>query len=138
MKTIEINQKSWHYKLAEMSCRYPDCHCRDICQYTRHVLWGLVGVTFLILLVVGTGSFFMWLFGGMIAWFAAMIVSMSFIDPNPQTVALLISLAICAFTALVFSIPKAYNAISRRIDVPFAKTAYDSWKNKWCAKIEFK
>jgi len=140
MKTIEINQMSWHYKLANFAVTNYDLEyrCNDVCDYTRKVLFG--AFVFLIACVCGimASVMFVWMFADTLAWIVASIVQGGFIYPNPPTIALLVVLALFTVIGALYSIPKGFAAINRTVDIPFVKTAYRSWKDKWCAKIEFK
>lgn len=66
MKQFQLNTKSWHYRLAAkygpMAYRSP---CKDICSYSRCVLWGTLIVVICSLI---TGSVMSIFFSDFLAW----------------------------------------------------------------------
>lgn len=136
MTKVNVNRKAWHYKAANLG-GYPE-YCDDICEYIRMCLLGCFLGTLGVCIVGFASGFVLFLLGNTLAWLAAMIVYMGFIDPNEETFILILFCCLALLLKLIVSVPKIYEAISTRVDAPFVKTAYSSWKNKWCAKIEFK
>lgn len=136
MKTIEISSNSWHYRLLrEFGVQDAD----DICQYTRRLVLCLIGcVAFGSLGAVAAGSV-LYFAGDTIAWIVACIAMMNWLPIGNGAIVFLGLVFACL---VVFCGPVWYergtNSIRQKMDTPFMRTAYDSWKNKWCARVEVK
>ncbi len=140
MKSVKLNVDSWHYKLAKQWADYsPDVHGSDMCTYMRKVLRGLI---------VG---------GSVCAIFAALAVAGFVIVTNmivaPFSYFFLVKVygdiigaIICwSFTAMCliygFTSMKIAEYKELRQDMvskpdSFIKSAYESWKGKYCVKLD--
>jgi len=139
MKTFALNKNSWHYRLAS---EYGGLHrwqdSTDICSYTKEIFKGLFILALMLVavavvsqlvvhLVLGIGfSIYagMWI-GSDWAWAAATIL----------VVAVGYIVILLAFSLTCKGGKIAKETIS---NTEFFKVAYSSWKDKYCARIEFK
>jgi len=138
MKPIEIDRNSWHYKAAEFSDHGKIYYCKDICQYSRRVLGGCFWIALISLTAIFFTAMLTYMAADFIAWVAAMIVHLGWVQPEPAALATLMLLVVGSCVVTLFAIPRVFRTVSEKIDMPFVKTAYSSWKEKWCAPIEIK
>lgn len=135
---LTFDSKSLHYKLALLGglSEYDDDS--NICEYTRHVMFGMV-----IVLLIGL----------LIAFMGTILANMLFAIGFSLTYGMLIfsEAAIAGFIvstigAIWFGIWKLHDAADEyrrntrhepKKPDGFVKHAYKSWKEKYCVKIEF-
>lgn len=139
MKTLTVNRNSWHYKLAKLGGR--DVYYEtDICSYTRRVMFGVVLA--ILATAAGIGAIYLLvdivLGLGFSIWYGVWLMN------APGEIALMV-VAILSFSAgVIFSIEKVSQAWRRHKrnqydrEPGFVGQAYQSWKHKYCTKIEFR
>lgn len=142
MKEFEINTKSLHYRLATVYGGY-DSYYRgsDICSYTRHIMMGLLGILCLIILL----SFLSFaLFDIVVGTIFSIIAGMFIMGPIGQILLIIMTAIIITFllAGMVSVIKnKYYEYKNKKNSAPepdgFIKTAYKSWKDKYCIKVKF-
>jgi len=125
---MKISRNSWHYKVACLGGGIP--RTRDICAYTSDVLTGLVGVGVLTIIA----GFSLFIIGNVIAWIAAVLVNGMFIEPNFFTM-MGIFFFVITFP-IILLLGYILLSVYEEKKHSFIWTAYSSWKNKWCTKIE--
>lgn len=144
MKHVDINRKSWHYRLATVYGQYretnywgeQDLSNSNICTYTKAVLWGLaLALAFTALGAVGgymVIDFFSWLFvmysvGGFIEpqIFALIIVSM-------------LMLGIMVVGGVLLTERKPIEKLMGLVGNSFVGNAYEAFKDKVCFEVKFK
>jgi uncharacterized membrane protein len=145
MKALEFKQKSWHFWLANFGRtriyrqRWEDDINTDICSYTSAVFKGLItfvivaclalaGVTLVVSSVLNIVGYFVFDYGlyettkGFIFFMA------------------ILTLALAVLFAVV-GIGRGIENLRDRVDNTepgFVRTAYRSWKDRFCLKITFK
>lgn len=128
MKFLHISRNSWHYRIAELGGfnAYKN-NTYNICEYTQSILKtcffgliggiaGMVGIYLLIHMILGLVISI--LYGIWIMDLAGFIA--------------LDLLIVIGITAAVIYIPEHLPTSDN-----FIKHAYNSWKEKYCAKIDF-
>ena len=127
---MKISRNSWHYKVACLGGGIP--RTRDICAYTSDVFTGLVGIG--VLTIIAGYSLFV--IGNVIAWIAAILVNGVFIEPNFFTMMGIFFFVITFPIILLLGYILNRHFKDKKPEPSFIRTAYLSWKNKWCTKIE--
>ena len=140
MKTIKINKNSWHYRLIDKYTTEPVWHIDNFCEY----FWGVARGIFSVFLIIGCGSIISWIMVGEPIMYAITGFDPVFLDGNDG---LQIGLMIWGIILFVFSISfttlkyqEYKDAHSKKyVDEPdsFIYTAYKSFKDKVCFKIEY-
>ena len=131
MKTFELKRKSWHYLLANFGSDRV-CLESDICTYIRSVMIGAfwfaavlaVGLFFAGCSLFAIGNLFSWLFLG---YELAQVTI---------TMGIIYFAFLCLITYLLVS--EKVQDIMRDSEPGFVHLVYHSWKDKFCAKVEFK
>lgn len=137
MKTIQISKTSWHYRFMEWTGD-GYVNASDICEYSRKLVLRLIVAAIAVLFLSIIAGFCLFMIGSTIAWAVASIVSLSFLPPEPPARAMLIAGFGIGGPLMLFVLFKQnQDAIGEALDTPFIRNAYDSWKNKWCAKVDF-
>jgi hypothetical protein len=137
MIAFVLDSNSWHFKLANYGeVRIWDDEPTDICEYTRAVLKGATSL-------VALGLFFtfvaVWSGASLYNIFELLFLGSEKVYP---WTGFFIGLCIATLIAVVYGAFKAWRE-NRRMDVPepepgFVKLAYRKFKDKTCARIEFK
>lgn len=133
MKTITLNQKSWHAELASYDIsrsQYGGMAPTDICEYTTAILKGLFMISVLGALAVIAGVFVIFL--TLDIWFYLEYGLEGGIATVFATAALV--LTILGFT--IAGVGKGAHMLSRKND-GFIGHARRSWKEKFCVRVEF-
>lgn len=141
MKALTFNTNSWHFRLVTKMTNYnPFYDDSDICAYSKAffvaLLWlavigTLIGMVGYLLAHALIGVVFSIIMG---AWFFTMIGEIIMLLAG-----LLIVAAACV--AAGFYLTEQVGAVKRRMadaEDNFVKSAYQSWKGKYCVKINFK
>lgn len=137
MKAIQISKTSWHYNFMKW-CNDGYVDASDICEYSRKLVLRLIMAAIGGLFLSIIAGFIMFMIGSTIAWAVASVVSLSFLPPEPAAAAtLLVVIGIGVPLALYVLFIENQDAIAKKMDTPFIRSAYDSWKNKFCVKVEF-
>lgn len=132
MKTLKLNKDSWHYKLAMQYDRHvPDN--TDICSYTRLLFAAMSLMAFAITILTLLAGTILFTIGG---WFAYLfgfplhgaVVPFTFIYGG-ATIVIGIVAAKAHYDEHKYDKPKK--------EPGFVRTAYRSWKDKFCVKVEF-
>ena len=144
MKSVELNRKSWHYRLAYTYGNYKETdswgninHGRlNICSYTKAVFGGFL-MTCLILVAGGLVAA---MFGEFFAWLLAMYFAGKFIQPTELACGPIVItfLFVCVWFCVWFSDTKPIKKVVERFDNSFIGGAYMSFKDKVCFEVKFK
>ena len=130
MKIFELKKNSWHYRLANFGSDRVCLHS-DICTYIRSVMIGAfwfaavlaVGLFFAGCTLFAIGNLFSWLFLGY------------------ELAQVTISIGMIYFSVtLMFAYLYGREVVQYKIrdgEPGFVRLAYRSWKDKFCAKVEF-
>lgn len=135
MKTVKVNKKSWHYWLADIG-GFVEWKDNDICTYRSAVIKGMGEISFLALiasLVFGLGAV---IIGDLIGWGIACFIYGVFIQPSQYALSALIVLGIAALASSFFGVVVGGKLIINSHKPEFITTAYQSWRDKVCHKIE--
>ena len=134
MKEINISQRSWHYFLARFGDTYSRRDLSDICSYRQAVAMGGSFFAFIASICVGLTIST----GDALAWVVSGFVNGWLIEPNVIASA---ALGICMLAAIltasgiiVLGLNFAYKAI-RGTSPSVLGQAYESWKDKYCVKV---
>ena len=129
---INLNKSSWHYQLATA---YGSLHknetVTDICYYTRQVIKGVFLAVFITCLISVAAFCVIDMFMGIgfsIAY-GAMLMN------TPGLVVLILIFSIGALCALALASDKVSKS-NRNKEPGFVRTAYRSWKDKFCVKVK--
>jgi hypothetical protein len=133
MKLLKLNKDSWHYKLAMMYDKWmPDN--TDICTYTRTLIASFCLMTFAICVMGLLAGSLLFMFGGWIAYFLGYELHGAVI---PFTFIYGVSAVIIGIVwAKAFYQERKWTQPEK--EPGFIRTAYRSWKDKFCVKVEFK
>lgn len=138
MKYTKLNVNSWHYKLAESVGYDPDNN--DICSYTRRVIVGIFCLVALIVFIAATSAAISFLLVHMVLgayfYFAyGLVPAFEFFFGW----GIVIVSAICAACNLSYLKLKErkYLRDTEEKEPSFFVTAYRSWKDKFCVKLQF-
>lgn len=148
MKTLKFDTKSWHWYLAHEVGNYvPSRHGENLCAYTRRVLLGAIKVAgaaaVVGVIVAGIGYLFWNLVFGII--FSILMHTWFFTDEGMAVVVLSgvatgLALLYGLFRLVMRGLSNAAEAMKEATiekKDSFAANAYDSWHNKFCARLEF-
>lgn len=136
MKTLVFKENSWHHYLANFGMRRVHGRHTDICEYTRSVIKGLLLCILAYTMLAGVISLYAYTIYNWIMW---ALVGM---ELDKITTVVTGVTAICA-GAIGVAVGWTY-ASERTSDVcdaitpNFVRVAYSSWKDKFCARVEFK
>jgi hypothetical protein len=137
MKSLNFNTDSWHFKLAELAGmnKYRDS---NICEYTRNVLGGalLMALTGVIIAIGGfILAHMIFAVGFSIAYGFVIFTDLAFIGWTT----LIFGAIFCLIVIISDMVEKRRYKRLNDTQAPqgFIAHAYDSWKNKFCAKVEF-
>jgi len=139
MRELNIDEKSWHYRIAHNYGGYSGGrHGYDICGYTRRFIWGLF-IVFVVIAAVSmaslgvldllAGLYFSWVAGVWITNFAGTLTAFVI------TVFSLV-IGIIAITEKIRDMRREYRYNHYHDEPGFIKSAYLSWKEKYCIKIK--
>jgi hypothetical protein len=135
MESLKIKKDSWHYKLAKFGARHGYVpYSSDICSYTKHVIWGLL-LGFMAFLAIFT---FICGIGNTLAFLAAISVYGIWLEPDwPAQVILILSISVGLFLLVFLIYPIVDNIVNSDYNTDkFVPSAYRSFKNKFCIKVE--
>ena len=127
MKTFEFKLKSWHFWLANFG-ETRVYGTTDICSYIRNVLKGLLLFIIFLLTIGGLGGLLCFVVGNIIGWL--------FMDYQLHDASLFVGGLTLGFIVLIGSLVAKEEIQSKEPGV--VRLAYRSWKDKFCARIEFK
>lgn len=130
MKTVIINQNSWHYRWLEKFNFLPKHN--DICSYTR----ALINLTLATLLVMSVLIFITMSFGNFLVWLLVIILTKTLIEPDAMAMlaGTVTSLGLLGFICyLISKATKALPVVPEDI-----KSMWGSLRDKVCYKIEYK
>lgn len=141
MEPIKIARDSWHYKLAKHGgfCEYQHA---DICAYDRHVIYGAFILLFLCtLLIMTTWTISYVLVDAVLGVAFSLYCQVDMLSEVSK--ALLVAFAVGIIVGIGMFGGKF---VSRVVDagtatvasVPYIRSAYTRFKEKYCARIEFK
>jgi len=131
MKTFELKRESWHYWLANFGEPGGRVHTEtDICSYIRYVMigsfWftvtGVIGLAFVSWLSHSIGNLIGWLLFDYVLEKSSFAFFLFF-----GTIALLLTF----IAGTVYVKEKVEES-----EPGFARLAYRSWKDKFCAKVK--
>ena len=132
---MKIKKDSWHYKLAN----FGDSHgyvpySSDICSYTKHVIWGLL-LGFMAFLAILA---FIYCIGNTLAFLAAISVYGIWFEPGwPAQIILTLIITVGLFSLFFVIYPIVDNIVNSDYNTDkFVPSAYRSFKNKFCIKVE--
>lgn len=140
MKELNFKTGTWHYWLANFPERriYASVGS-DICAYTRAVLSGLLFVTLMTLTI----GYLLSLFAYMILYSIGNVIGWLFFGYILESTSVGVLSIVFGFVLFVFAL--AYymdkrDEIFERLEKSepgFIRTAYRSWKDKYCARVKF-
>ena len=134
MKVIEFKRDSWHHKLATIHDPYYNQDWKDetdICTYTRHVLLGFLSFLFM------CGVF------GLLAFFtlnSLYAVYQWVFFSQPMNEFAVVFLCVVGGLLTMGLLAGGTAVVREKLDSShpgFVRTAYRSWKDKFCVKITF-
>jgi hypothetical protein len=136
MTPFTVKTNSWHYKLAKFG-KY-DAHYgdHDICAYMRRVLFGLFGVIVLTVIGIcfaGSSCFYI----GLTFYALYKLIFGIALDPVDWVL-----IGLPTAVGISNAIPVIIRRLQRKrsyFPTPepgFVKTAYRSWKDKYCVKLK--
>ena len=135
MESLKIKKDSWHYKLA----KFGDSHgyipySSDICSYTKHVIWGLL-LGFMAFVAILA---FIYCIGDALAFLAVISVYGIWFEPGwPAQVILILIITVGLFSLFFVIYPIVDNIVNSDSNTDkFVPSAYRSFKNKFCIKVE--
>jgi uncharacterized membrane protein len=132
MKTLTFKENSWHHRLAKMGGF--DWSCGDICSYTRKVMMGALGA----ILVSALALILLYLAVHMVMGIGFSLWYGMFLFTDAGFAGLVVVSIVSLVTGIFFLSDRLqkYNLENQYNDPGFVKTAYRSWKEKYCARIE--
>lgn len=144
MKQLNFKCDSWHYKLAKFVGYYieydSDEQSGDICGYTRAVLFGcmlfLLGFGCMVVLLMGVVHLLMGL-AFSLAYGAWIMTTLGEITLFFSIVGLSLAISTIVMDKLHKWINTPRNHHKASVPDGFIKSAYKSWKNKYCVRIKF-
>jgi hypothetical protein len=139
VKSLILNKKSWHYWIAtEFGGLYRWHNSTDICEYTKSIFIGFCVMA----LAAGAFLFFSELVVNLVLCSVFSLIAGSWLGGHWAELALVLIAAAAGTAVVMFGLVAAtagkeivQDALSNS---QFVKAAYDSWKNKFCARVEFK
>ena len=131
MKTFELKRKSWHYWLANFAEERVWLHA-DICSYIRSVLVGTFWFSVMAFTASVVAGFVLYAFGNLFSW---LFLGYQLSDVTTIVFSTIFGLLL-VFVFLISGEKIHYKL--RDSEPGFARLAYRSWKDKFCAKVEFK
>lgn len=125
---MKINKKSWHYHIVNTYSNFDPYYTRDICSYTRQILLGILNIISIIL--IGSILIYSMVFE---------LIFQIFIFTDYSSPFFVVGTVLWIFLLFSFLMSGLHIYISSRKNKPsgFVKNAYNSWKNKFCIKLEF-
>ncbi len=144
MKTLKFSRKSWHYELAHTFTKYPETG--NFCAYVRAVIWGFFCCLGIIVIV--SAALYVFVIDPL-AW---LVYYINYGILEPETGNVILVTEIFAFLLAVFEIyykerlvdwweEKRYERLKKKYSTTkkdsFIKSAYQSFKDKVCFRVEF-
>ena len=138
MKTLQLNKNSWHYWLTRKYRLLSDYETHDICSYSSIVL-GACLLTLILFVLSCLGIFMivagLWVLAGLLFHFSYPEILNGF--------AIMIGVFLLTMLRIRYhewKLNRMFDEDGYRIHKPdnFLKHAYQSWKQKFCIKVEFK
>lgn len=143
MKTFVLSKSSWHYKLVSRMTTYGRHRSeRDICEYVQCLLGSILIISIIVTLATFLSIPFIHMFIGigfsiwMGAWFFTELGTMGLLITGVVGGALLIRKILSVVEKWLYNRSKVRLYGEPKPD-GFVKSAYKSWKGKYCLKIEF-
>lgn len=138
MKTLKLNKNSWHYKMVHRHDRFFDEYDLDICSYMRKVIYGVfmyILATLIVTFAATAGSIL--IIETILSIAFGIYYGMDLFSEIGAAGILLLFVGVIAY--MVFSTIKM---LTNRVDTAikhdgFVKNAYKSYKEKFCARVEF-
>lgn len=148
MNTFKVKPKSWHYHVVSSYARVSQWELEsgkyDFCKYLRKVVSGLFlallfGLLITVLLAPLTITF---------SWVAASLVTFTWVKPDINDMGFwfgvteIVIICLIGLLALGFFTNEYLKekdiTLFRKVSPPgFISQAYDSFKNKYCLKVEY-
>jgi cell division protein FtsW (lipid II flippase) len=128
MKPLEFSNQSWHYRLAKFGNQYRKVS--DICSYTRSVITGACCLT----LVVLTILVFLFPAAHTLAWMAAMVMTLSWIQPGELALVIPLLILVVLSLAAVTYLGKYLD--ERKRSDSFLSAARSSYLDKFCVPVK--
>jgi hypothetical protein len=151
MKAFTLNVDSWHYKLASGFGYDPDFKDHDICAYLRRVLLGMGMMLFFIAIFCGTvfvcsmllvnmvlGPYFFFVYGLPLNEFA--VAGWAIVAASAVAAGIMVSITKLTNRVRAKRYAQMELEDSENYVPPqprFWKLAYKSYKEKFCARLEF-
>jgi hypothetical protein len=135
MESLKIKKDSWHYKLAKFgSFGHIRYYSYDICSYTKDVIKGLL-LGFMAFLAILT---FIYCIGDALAFLAVISVYGIWFEPGwPAQIILTLIITVGLFLLFFVIYPIVDNIVNLDYNTDkFVPSAYRSFKNKFCIKVE--
>lgn len=125
---MKIDKKSWHYHVANTYTNFNPYYTQDICSYTRTILLGILNIALIILI-------------GSIVSYSMIIdpIFQIFLFNDYNSPFFIVGTTLWGFLLFICFMSGLHSYTEYRKDKPsgFVKKAYNSWKNKFCIKLEF-
>lgn len=145
MKTLKLNQNTWHYWLATKVGDFDTYDGGDFCSYVRNVIWGALALLF----ACAVASFVLYSLGREIyAAYTCFFTPVCTYGKFEQAVATGVAILTGVVGAVALMIWNSNRRMAIRIAIAngsrpepqdgFVKVAYKSIKEKTCFKVEFK
>lgn len=134
---MKLNKNSWHYRLASKYIFDDTSYWGDdnICDYTKSVIRGAfiaVVLTFVgsFLLAAPLGDFFAWVTFTMLYGYHGY--------PTNTGILILVYLSVIVILGIAFCVSYLTEKfITKNHDDSFIQVAYESWRKKFCHKIDW-
>lgn len=142
MTPIKLNVNSWHYKLADWGGYDPDRKDRDVCAYTRRVIWGAILSTVVTIIMTSLAIALLSAVANMIVVPISYFFFAKMYGDIAGAIICWLAFLIVGFIHCVrywLKSEKRKQSKCQNIDKPdgFMKVAYNSWKGKYCSRLEF-
>lgn len=137
---MKLKRKSWHFWLVKFGRQYDRHDYTDICAYTKAVAAGaarLAGTSAMILVTVVLVAFVLVSLGSVIGWLATGLPGGWGSPPDLVKMGLIIWLALSIVGGMVAYLHRSRRPAAQRNRQPgFLKLAFQSWRGKFCIKID--
>lgn len=136
MQSINVNVKSWHYRLATVYGQTPPWRMTDSCSYVGAVLKGIL----LAVVIITALSMVLAPWAHAVAWLVAIVQTGQHVETNGFWIGILAELAVVATIFLIIGYMALRDRLQARNTLANSTVyqLYDSWRNRFCKPIEFK
>lgn len=150
MKTVQLNKKSWHYRLVNYYGNFEGYNCNsepvktNICDYSKEVLFGLFRVLLITLGILVLSLHMMMA----VLWAIACIQVGVWVDPDEAAAVGIVFFAAAVVIGLIFVVMYGREERLERREAQetkyvykepgFLKIWYTNFKSKTCVPIELK